>query len=208
VLLGDEFWLLAHNEHTGKPRLSGRVSGLGLAAALIGELVYWQNVTVQGGFVHVIKLNPPPDALGHTMLDQMVAEHSPYSTRTWLAFFGRTADEMVAQRLWRTGTLRQETSRKLLKQVVSYVPVDTNKAAWPMARIATTLRRESPMEHTDAFLAGLATATGLDQLMLGGAGAGPRQYLGHVMSGLAAPLYELVIHTQSAVGDAVLSQRA
>lgn len=208
MLLGDDFWLLAHSEHTGKPRLSGRVLGLGMAAALIGELVYWRNVTVQGGFVQVHNWDPPPDALAHTVLDQMAAELRSYSIRTWLVYFGRTADEMVGQRLSRTGMLRRETSRKLLKQVVSYVPVDVNKAAWPMARLATTLRRESPMEHTEAFLAGLAGATGLDQIMLDGAGPGPRQYLRHVVSGLAAPLYELVIHTQAAVGDAVLSQRA
>jgi len=208
VLPGDELWLLAHSEQTGKPRLSGRVLGLGLAAALIGELVYSRNITVQDGIAHVVNRNPPPDALGRSVLDQMVAEVRPYSIRTWLVYFGRTADEMVAQRMWRGGMLRRETARKLLKSVITYVPTDANKAVWPMARLSTTLRRESPMEHADAFLAGLAAATGLDQIMLDGAGPGPRQYLAHVVGGLAAPLYELVVHTQAAVGDAVLSRRA
>jgi hypothetical protein len=208
VLLGDEFWLISHHEHTGKPRLSARVLGLGLAGALLGELVYYRSVTVQNGYVHVVTRTPPPDALAHSLLDQVAAEVHPYTLRTWLVYFSRNATELVAERMWRAGGLRQETSRKLLKQVVTYLPVDPARAAWSMARLSTTLRRQAPMEHADAFMAGLALATGLDQVMLDGAGAGPHQYLSHVVAGLAAPLHQLVVHTQAAVGDAVLSQRA
>jgi Golgi phosphoprotein 3 (GPP34) len=206
--LGDEFWLLAHNEQTGKPRLSDGILGLGLAAALIGEVVYSRNVTVRGGYVLVVDMTPPQDPLAHHVLAQMAAEASTHTTRTWLVYLGRGAAQQVGERLWRAGVLRQETSRRFLKQVTSYVPVDANKAGWPMARIATTLRRESPMEHADAFLAGLAGAAGLDRIMLDGAGPGPRRYLAHVVGGLAAPFHELVVQTQAAVGDAVLSQRA
>lgn len=208
MLLGDEFWLIAHHEHTGKPRLSGRVLGLGLAAALLGELVYYRNLAVQKGYMHVVTHTPPPDPLAHSMLDQMAAEVHPYTLRTWLVYFSRNIHELVAQRMWRAGILDQQTSRKLLKQVTTYLPVDPARAAWSMARLSTTLRRQAPIEHADAFLAGLAVATGLDRVMLDGAGPGPYEYLSHVVSGLAAPLHQLVAHTQAAVGDAVLSQRA
>lgn len=207
MLLADEFWLLAHDDVTGKPRLSGRVLGLGLAGALIGELVDCRNVTVQQGIVHVISRTPPADALTHTVLDQMDAEVRQHPVRTWLAYLSRTAAEMVGQRLVRAGMLRRDSSRRLLKQVAVYRPLDSNRAAWPTARLSTTLRRQSPLSEPDAFLAGLSVATGLDQVILDGAGPGPRDYLAHVVASLPAAHHQVVAHTEAAVGDAVLTQR-
>lgn len=208
MLFADEFWLLAHDDSTGRPRLSGRVLGLGLAGALLGELLESQNVAVGQGLVYITSRTPPPDALAHTVLDQIDSEVQHHPVRTWLAFFGRTADDVVAQRLMRAGLLRKESSRKLLKQVTVYRPVDANRAAWPMARLSTTLRRQSPVPDGDAFLAGLALATGLDRAILDGAGPGPHDYLTHVVSSLPAQQRQLVAHTEAAVGDAVLSQRS
>lgn len=208
MLLGDEFWLVAHDENTGRPKLSARVLGLGLAAALLGELVYYRSITIQNGYIYAAGHAPPQDAVARTVLEQITGEGHPYTIRTWLVFLSRHAEETVTHRMWRAGFLRQQSSRRLLRQVTTYAPVDPGKAAWPMARLSTTLRRQSPMEHSDAFLAGVVLATGLDQVMLDGAGAGPHEYLAHVVAGLAAPLHQLVVHTQAAVGDAVLSQRA
>jgi hypothetical protein len=207
LLFADEFWLLAHDDSTGRPRLSGRVLGLGLAGALLGELLECQNIAVGRGLVYVTSRTPPPDALAHTVLDQIDSEVQHHPVRTWLAFLSRTADDLVAQRLTRTGLLLRQSSRKLLKHVTVYRPVDSNQAAWPMARLSTTLRRQSPVTEGDAFLAGLALATGLDRVILDGAGPGPHDYLAHVVATLPAQQHQVVAHTEAAVGDAVLSQR-
>lgn len=207
MLLADEFWLLAHDDATGKPRLSSRVLGLGLAGALLGELVAGRNVVVQQGAVHVVSRTPPPDALAHTVLEQMVAEVRQHPARTWLTYLSRDAAELVAQRLVRAGMVRRDSSRRILKQVIRYLPVDPNRAAWPTARLSTTLRRQSPLSEPDAFLAGLTVATGLDQLILDGAGPGPRDYLTHVVASLPATHHQVIAHTEAAVGDAVLTQR-
>ncbi|MQA25824.1 MAG: hypothetical protein GEU94_10160 [Micromonosporaceae bacterium] len=207
-MLGDEFWLIAHQEHSGRPRLSTRVLGLGLAGALLGELVFCRSVTVVRGQVHVVSHAPPPDELAHWVLGQVTAEATAHTLRTWLVFLSRNAHELVAQRMWHAGKVQRETSRRVLKQVITYLPADAGQAAWAIARLSNSLRRQAPMDQADAFLAGLALATGLDQVMLDAAGRGPHQYLSHVVGGLVAPLHEIVVHTQAAVGDAVLSQRA
>jgi hypothetical protein len=208
VLLADEFWLLAHDDVTGRPRLSSRVLGLGLAGALIGELVDTRNVVIQQGVVHLVNRTPPPDALTHTVLDQIDAEVRQHPVRTWLAYLSRTTAEMVAQRLQRSGMVRRESSRRVLKQVTVYRPVDANRAAWPTARLSTTLRRQAPLSEPDAFLVGLAAATGLDQVILDGAGPGPRDYLAHVVASLPASQHQIVSYAEAAVGDAVLTQRS
>ena len=46
--VGDDLWLLAHNDVTGRPCLQPRPLGLGLAGALLGELVLTGLVSVAG----------------------------------------------------------------------------------------------------------------------------------------------------------------
>ena len=47
--LADDFWRLAHHDVSGKPRLNGRAAGLGLAAALLGELMWAGKITARDG---------------------------------------------------------------------------------------------------------------------------------------------------------------
>jgi hypothetical protein len=209
LLLADEFWLLAHDDSTGRPRLSGGVLGLGLASAQIGELAGHGNVLLHRGQVHVRAGGAPPsDELTRAVLDTMETEPPGHPIRTWLVYLSRTAPERVARRLVRQGVLRREHTRKMLKQVVTYRPVDANRAAWPLARLSTALRRQSLMAEPDAVLAGLAVATGLDRLLIRDAGTEARDYLAHLVSSVALPYHELISHTEAAVGDAVLSRRA
>ncbi len=207
MLLADEYWLLAYDDRTGKPRVSGGMRGLGLAAALIGELIPDGNVVVQNGYLHARARELPPDRLSHDVLAQMLAEPQRHPIRAWLLFLGRTAHDAVAERLVGQEILRPRTSRKLLKQLVTYEPLDANRVAWPMARLATALRRQSPVDEPDAVLTGLAAATGLDQLMLRGAEPAAKEYLAYVVSTLSTPYHTLVKHTEAVVGDTVLSRR-
>lgn len=206
--VADEFWLLAHDDVKGRPRLSTGVLGLGLAAALLGELVEHRAVGFQQGQVQLVAGADPADPLARTLLAEMFAE-PPHPIRVWLVYLSRTADQRVAERLVGEGLLRRDSSRRLLKQVTTYQPCDANRAAWPLARLSTTLGRQSPMAEADTFLAALTVATGLDQLILRDAGhPGAPDYLTHLVTNLAAPYHELFSHTQAAVGDAVLSRRA
>ena len=85
--LADDFFLMAHEESTGKPRLAERIAGLGLAAALLGELALADRVELREGTVAVLDSSPREDALSCRVLEFLKQEQHP--TRTWLAFFGR-----------------------------------------------------------------------------------------------------------------------
>lgn len=184
------------------------MAGLGLAAALLGELLWVRRISVRDGLLWVVDKTPPSDVVTHTVLEQLVAQPQHTTVRIWLDFLARDAADLVAQRLWRAGHVRREVSRRLLRaDGVRWVPVDWNTAHWPTARLSIHLRDRARMTQTDVFLAGLVAATGLDEGLLQKAPASSHDYLRQVIAALPAPVRELVTHTEVAVGQAVLSYR-
>lgn len=204
MLTADEFYLIAHNDSRGKPKLHPSAAGIGLAAALLGELVLFGQVTVAAGNVTVVDRRPPADALAHTVLDQLVGESQHQSVRTWLSFLGQSAATSVAERLARAGVLRRQETRRLLRTTVSYVPVDLNAVAWPATRLRALLDRPEPPTVPDALLLGLVSAAGLTREVLWSAGPRAHHRLSVLIPALPPPLKELVAHTEAAVGAAVL----
>lgn len=204
MLIADEFFLIAHNDSRGKAKLNPTAVGLGLAGGLLSELVLFGRITVSSGLVAVVDSSPPSDALAHTVLDQLIGESQHQAVRTWLSFLGQSAATSVGERLTRSGVMRRQESRRLLRTSVSYAPVDLNAAAWPATRLRTLLDRPEPPIVPDAFLLGLVSATGLTREVLWSAGPRAHHRLGLLIRALPAPLKELVCHTEAAVGAAVL----
>lgn len=206
-MLGDEFFFVAHDDTTGNSRLHAKASGLGLAAALLTELLFVNRITIQSGILTVIDRHPPDDGLAHMVLDQVLSEPRQRSVHTWLAFFGQTATDAVAQRLLRSGRVRANQVRRAFRATTVYTPVDTSTAAWAESRLRHLLTSGRPMTLDDAALVGLISATGLRDRILWDADAEARRYLTHVLDTLPAPLRELNAHTEAAIGDATLSRR-
>jgi hypothetical protein len=201
------FYMLAHDDRTGRPRLHRRAVELGLAAGLLAELLYDNRITIGAGEVRVVDRAPPADVLAHAVLAQLMAEPQHVRVRTWLDFLSMGASEAVAERLLLTGYVRKETSRKLFRSATVYVPMDMNTFALSLARLSELLRRQEPMGYVDTCLAGLSVATGLDTFVLDGASREVRRYLRYVVDHVWPPLHELLVHTGAAVGGSVLSHR-
>ncbi|MGA5304587.1 GOLPH3/VPS74 family protein [Nucisporomicrobium flavum] len=205
-LLADDMFRLAHRDSTGAPLLDPHVAGLGLSAALLGELLLTGHLTVRDGLVAVTDRSTPSDVLAHKVLDQLVSEREDHTVRTWLAYLGRGAYEEVADRLHRAGHLRIQTSRWVFGRTVRYVPTDMNTAAWPWARLAGLLRRGHPLDDFDTLLGGLAVATDVHRVVLIGEADAFASALRRAISAAANPLQELVTHTRTAAGDAVITK--
>ncbi|MDG4832996.1 GPP34 family phosphoprotein [Solwaraspora sp. WMMD1047] len=207
--MADQFYLLGHDDRTGRARLASRVCGLGLGAALLAELVYSRHLWVQGGRLRLLRRPVPVDALAHTVLDQLAAQPERTDVRTWVRFFAGNTTDLVAERLWRTGYLRPRTMRRrLISTSVVYVPTDTNRAAMPWALLSMKLRCRASLAQDEVFLAGLCAATGLDRFLLDGLPAGSRSYFEQAVGAVWQPAYELVAAARTAVGDAVLAARS
>jgi Golgi phosphoprotein 3 (GPP34) len=207
MLLADDFFLIAHDDRDGRSRLSPKSVELGLAGALIGELVLEQRVFVEGPRLRLISREPPSDALAHTTLATMLAEPQHREVRTWLAYLGQTAVDSIGQRLVRAGVVQQQQVRKLLRSSVRYVANDINLPAGRVVRLRRLLTSGEPMRVADTTLGGLAEATGLTGHILWDTDAASVRRLHTMITALPPPLRDLIVQVEAAVGDAVLSQR-
>ncbi len=204
-LLADDFFRLCHHHSNGRPLLHPRAAGIGLAAALLGELAFADKVAVDQGHLRVKDRTPPVDALAHKILDHVVGEAQLLPIRTWLAFLSDSAYDEVAQRLTRARQVRPEETRRLLRRTVTYVPTDVNVAGWPSARLAIRLRQQEPLSEKDVFLAGLARATDLHVYVLDGAPRAAFEYLNRQIKLIRHDVQGLLFHAQAVVGDGVIS---
>lgn len=207
MLLADDYFLLAHDDRSGKAVISPKSLELGLAGAMIAELILEQRLLVEGAHLRVLRTDPPRDALAHTILATMIAEPEHRQVRTWLAYLGQTAVDSVGQRLVRVGVAQQVQSRRLLKLVTRYIATDVNLAAGRVVRLRHLLTGLEAMHVADGTLAGLAAVTGLTgRVMWDGDPAGLER-LRRAVAELPPPLRHLIVQVEAAVGDAVLSQR-
>jgi hypothetical protein len=207
--LADEFFLIAHRDYDGKPRLNSSALTLGLAGALLIELALHRRIRINPQQLELLVANPdpPPDATAHAVLDQLIAEPEIMSIATWLKFLGQTSTQRVADRLTRTGLVRPQLAGPPWKRSVLHPPLDANEAIVPAVRIQGIAARRQPLELSDALLTGLSAATGLDSFLLQDLDGESRQFLREVISQLPRPLMCLVAETKAAVGAATLARR-
>lgn len=208
LLLADEYFFSTHDAASGRRRLSEHTAALGLAGALLGELLLSRKITITGGQITVIDLRPPEDPLVGTILRQLVGDSEVTDVRDWLRYLAQNTYELVAKRLLLAGRVHRQTSWQPWRQA-TYPPNDPNIAVLTAARLTTRLTRHEPLTTPDAVLAGLMVATGVEKYLVLDAPAEVSGYLRQVLAtALPPPFAELIDETAAAVGDAVLSHRA
>jgi len=191
LLLADDFFFAAHDDVTGKTRLTDRAAGIGLAGALLGELMLFRKITVQRGHIVVMDRRPVPDALAHLVLEDVLGESDSRPVRDWLRYLGRNAYEQVAQRMVRQGLVRLAETKRF-RRSPGYRAVDLNAAAWPVVRLAQKLARREAIVLPDVVLAGLIKATGLERYLRVEAVVDIAEFQQQLISELPTPLRVLV----------------
>lgn len=203
-LVADDLYLLAHDDRTGKRRLGARPLGIGLAAALLTELMLEDVIGLQRGGVLVAHRRRSGDILGCKIQAQIGAERAPLTLRDWLQFFAEGAAKDVAGRLERAGYLERVRTR--IPGRVRSVPVDSSLAFAPMLRVRSALNPARPFDLHGAVLTGLADACGLDFHIAQYHEPG-LQNVAQIVEQLRPNLRLLVAEVQAAKDSAVLSQR-
>jgi Golgi phosphoprotein 3 (GPP34) len=203
---GDDLWLLAHDDVTGKPVIQPRPLGLGLAGALLGELALAGAVSVRGEGITVVAVRRrPADALLARVLGQLESEPQSHPVGEWLAYLARTAPAEVAARLERSGYLAH--GKGLLPWRNRWVPTDRDSAFAPVLRVRAVLDASRPLTADGVLLAGLADACGLGFRLAEYTPACAIRPLHQAVGQLDAGLCGLVAQTKAAVDSAVLAHR-
>jgi hypothetical protein len=205
-VLADQYFLIAHEDRTGRSRLHPRATGLGLAGALIGELILEGRVGIAEGDLIILDRHPPTDALAHDILDLLIAQSRHRDVRTWLAFLSQDSAARVGERLMRLGAVEPVVRRRMLSTQTLYMPNSAeqrNAAAWAPARLANLLVRGIEMSVSDRLLVGIIAATGLTRHVLYDFEMHRHafQTLPNAVESLPSDLRELVEITEASVGS-------
>jgi hypothetical protein len=216
--LADQFFLAAHDHDTGSLRTRLHKAGmeLGLAGALLCELILERRIDVQQDRIVLVSRAPMQDILAQTVLEDIVTEmhvaKQPHTVRVWLVYLSHSSVTQVRNRLCFTGILSEVPGRRWWGATANkYRAADINQALGPEAAVHSLLThgQASNNSMTAITFAALADACGLlpkltwwhEQKV------GLRRRLGQLRDQLPRPLKELVDQTEAAVGDAVVGRR-
>lgn len=204
--LGDDLYLVAHHEISGKPHLQPRALGLGLAGGLLGELMLPGAVRLRGGLITVSDGIPPGNDLARSVLDQIGSERVDLPARDWLLFLARIAARDIARRLAGSGYLSR-ASRRRFDRSERWVPVDADCAFAPLVRVKAALGGRGPVAPQHVLLGRLAIACGLGHQLSLYLPPDAERHLEQAARYLDPGLRELIAATQAAVDSALLAHR-
>ena len=197
-----------------KPAVSARVTGLGLGAALLAELLLSGHVTVASRDGDDVvapdrNLGPPSESLGLWLVELVRSEHDEVTVREWIEYlavagvYEKTAEHMVVAGLM---VRNEHKSRWRQRTHVEYNAADALIAQAPLVRLRrhlSTLDRR--MSLVDTFLIALTEAVGLVKPLYAQTPAGAREYAQNHVRVLPAPLQAIRGHLTAAVAETAIS---
>ncbi|NUT39472.1 MAG: GPP34 family phosphoprotein [Thermoactinospora sp.] len=210
-MLADELFLIAWDTTgSGKPRLHVQGIALGLAGALLAELVMRGRVAVQDSLVKVVDGRPVDERVSDRVLADMAESPQHTDVRTWLAYLAQRSVTEVSGRLIRESRLEREAPKLLKRRTSRYYSPDFGHAMWPRTRLHMALVRGQPLAAHDMALAVLVDSCGMTEIVIDDPAERriARRYLTTVLAALPQPLSDLGRHVSAAVGDAVLTYRS
>jgi hypothetical protein len=202
---GDELFRLAHDG--SKLFVDRDLINKGLSCAVLAELGVTKRVAVdEQDRLILIDDRPPPDALAHTVLAQVVSEPEPLHVHEWLRYLSADVYEQVARRMILSGDLLKVTRKRLVGSRTSYTPTDNNTAYWTCARLNIDVRNGNPLRPFDRILVGLLLSTGVHRRVFDGPSSQVVEQLTAYSRQSQPPVPALLGALDSLVGNGVLSR--
>lgn len=169
LLLADLFYLISHKGASGASRIHPVITGYGMAAALVGELMVEGIMTTDqsGEWLMRASRHVPQDALTHRLLDTFVQEPQQYTLKDWLRYFALTAENDVAERLTRYGIVDKCSVRNvMLRRHTVYTPVRPDDFEGKFAILNNMLANNRITDWPYRWCAAIAYATQFHETVL------------------------------------------
>ncbi|MEU4231093.1 GPP34 family phosphoprotein [Nonomuraea sp. NPDC026600] len=209
ILADDLFFAMWDTTHSGLPHLHPSRAALGLAGALIGELVLHNRLTVAGEHLRVVDPRRVHEAVADGALASIMASPRHTAVRTWLEYLAKDAVKNVTGRLIAARLLTREQPT-LFRRQQRFRYTQFTKAMWPSTRLKLDLDERKPMTVQDMLLAALVDACDLMRVVIEDPADRPaaKAYLAALLKErMPQPLKDLTGSVRAAVGDSVLTYR-
>jgi hypothetical protein len=209
--LAADFFLIAHDEFSGKRRISAELLGCGLVGAQLAELVMADRVTVQGGRLLVTEVRGDgSDEVGAYVAESIQRQTAAHSVRIWVETLREVLYELIARRLVAEGVVRREQGgRQLMRKRPDRFPAtDLLAAARPRLRLEHMLRTPHEFDLPGAVMAVLIGALGVEAVLDPELDrAATRELMGELEENLPVDLRALVDGVRTAVTAISLTVR-
>lgn len=206
--LGDEYFLINHDDLSGRPLIRRDVLSCGLVVALLAELIMENRVAVQDGRVTALDDAAHGDEAGDFVITSLSTQRSAYTVRTWADNLDETAYELVARRLVDRGTVRRVHPRGLLRSRKDVFPTARREAAQPLLLLNEVINDPAGADPQRAVLVTLVATAGGEHTLPGGLDRDRiRAATTLLAAGLSAGLTALVAGFEEAINARLLSIR-
>jgi len=206
--LADDFYLIGLDGRSNRPRLHAKAMALGVAAALLAELVLADHIRVNNGRLEVASAHHLPEAREHAYMVGHIIAEPEHPLSVWLTYFAQTSVDIVLERLVARRFMHVE-SRGVLRSKQTHVPVDSMAVEWRTLRIGRVIARRDVRTWEDLTIIGLIVATGLTDVIMWNAAAEDRDNLLAILRYLndEPSLHALITQVETLIAAAVLAQR-
>jgi hypothetical protein len=161
------FFLIAHDEFSGKLRMNRDRLGFGLVAAELAQLLAAGRIAlVDGRVVLTDSYTVEPNDVDGYVLDTIQRHVSVRSVRAWTDSLAEPLYELIAQRLQNLGVVRREAGGGLVRRKPDRFPgVDLLAAARPRMRLERMIANPRERDLPGAFTASLLWALGAEGVL-------------------------------------------
>jgi Golgi phosphoprotein 3 (GPP34) len=166
IELAEQFFLISHDEFSGKPAVSHELVECGLVGAMFGGLVIEGRLGIKEGKVVVLDGLPGNDELTNKLVRTVDQQPTDHRIRIWAEQLGGYIYPIVAERLVQAGTLRRDQARSLLgRSADRYPAVDLYHAARPRLLLNHVIRHREEMDLDQAVVIALLAAVGIEGVL-------------------------------------------
>lgn len=147
LTLTDHFFLLAHGEINGKPRISLEVIGVGLAAATLMQLAHDGAIHVDPSTLELSRITTelPADEAGQYVLRQIFGLEPEIHTATdWITVLRDDLYTGVAMALEKAGVLK--SGKSALTRSMRYIPTHPSQSEQILTWVYGVLRARYPSD--------------------------------------------------------------
>jgi hypothetical protein len=161
------FFLIAHDEFSGKLRINRERLGYGLVAAELAQLLVAGRIALSDGRVVLTdSYTVEPNEVDGYVLDAVQRHVSVRSVRAWTDSLAQPLYELISQRLEEMGVVRRESGGGLVRRKPDRFPgVDLLAAARPRMRLERMISSPREIDLPGAFTASLLWALGVEGVL-------------------------------------------